>query len=242
MFLVNSERIHAHKAIISLKCEYFATMFKNDWKESEDNVVDLKQISTVAFKLILEYIYTGKLKAETEQDSLEVLELSKLYLLHDLEIMVAEKIKSSLTMLNVFAIMRSAQNIQLEYICLSCYKFLSLRFLSVFNGKNYLGMTYGAWDFILEKRKEERVVKPKVSSSDLDSDWAPFHHNREMTVFSALLEWAQNYSNDLKDKEVQELFSKIRLNMIAPKDLVGNVRRSNVYDINFLLDIVEKNM
>lgn len=233
LFLVGSERIHAHKAILASKCEYFAAMFQSGMKESRDKVIEIKECSG-AFKLLLEYIYTDELKAKTELDSLKALQLSELYLLKDLKKLIEDDIKSKLTFENVLEIMNSALDMKLCNVCQSCYELLYSKFDSFIEGKeiNLKIMTFDAWEYILEKR-------PYPSNVFLFVYQRPIP---EIKVFSALLDWTQEINNDLKDERVQSLFSKIRLDSICPNDLIGKVRRSNVYDVNMLMDKVEEVM
>lgn len=58
-FSIGLETIYAHRNILS-KCEYFKIMFKDGWKESTSKVIEIKEVDTITFKLILKYIYTGR--------------------------------------------------------------------------------------------------------------------------------------------------------------------------------------
>ena len=39
-FIASGKSIHAHKSILSLRCDYFRTMFSGDWQESRDGLVN----------------------------------------------------------------------------------------------------------------------------------------------------------------------------------------------------------
>lgn len=226
--MIGYERIPAHKAIISSKCEYFAAMLKNGWQESAGKIVRLNHVSSEEFKLIMQYIYTGEMTVKTVPTSLTVLELSKLYLLKDLQNLIESQFKANLSLDNVFIIIKSACEMKLESICKICYEFLNYN-LYLLPEEGYNELTYEAWEFILEARTE---IISSVIYIEVD----------EIHIFKNLLNWANTQNMDVQDERVQYLFSKIRFNMMNSIDLIGTVRRSNVYDINFLLDALEKKL
>lgn len=244
MFTIGEVQIPAHKAILVSKSEYFATMVKNEWKESTNNTVKIEHVNVEAFKSVLEYIYTGEMKASNEQVALEVFALSKQYLLNDLNMLIGNEIKSKISMVNVYSIMKMAHDMKIESICKFCYRFLSSNFNKVLEKDN--GMIYEAWKFILDNRVPKKKGETALFYENCSHYNGPFSNsdqnsnNMEKQIFDSLLKWARTHYSDMKDDKVQYLFSKIQLNLIASKDLVGSIRRSNIYDLNVLFDAIEK--
>merc|ERR1719259_468586 len=62
-FVVGSERIHAHRIILAARCLYFRALLFGGLKESQQqNEIVIKGVNSHAFKVLLRYAYTGKLK------------------------------------------------------------------------------------------------------------------------------------------------------------------------------------
>jgi hypothetical protein len=61
-FVVNNERIHAHRNILAARLPYFRTMFSSGMKEAqEENDIIVKDTSPMAFRALLLYLYTDEL-------------------------------------------------------------------------------------------------------------------------------------------------------------------------------------
>lgn len=115
-FKVEGERIPAHKAILATRCEYFSVMFDSPlMTASEDNAVELV-VPLKEFNIILEYLYTGSLKAEDEEEVLQILSLSQQYLLRSLSEKIEEKLEPKITLENAFKILKFSNALGLESI------------------------------------------------------------------------------------------------------------------------------
>ena len=69
VFLVDNERVPAHKAILASESEYFRGLLFGEMKEASMEEIPLLDIPLGAFKKVLQYAYTGKMNIE---ESLEV--------------------------------------------------------------------------------------------------------------------------------------------------------------------------
>ena len=54
-FIASGKSIHAHKFILSLRCEYFKTMFSGDWQESRDGLVNWFAVHSTPLILFMDY-------------------------------------------------------------------------------------------------------------------------------------------------------------------------------------------
>ena len=128
----NDERVHAIRGILIGKSEYFRTMFRNDMKESRENIIEIKDCSKELLLLFLEYIYTGSVDLGDDlENAVELYALSHRYLEDELsEIcvkVIKEKLngKTSVTLLEKVHIMGESvdvvKDICMKYV-LSNYK------------------------------------------------------------------------------------------------------------------------
>lgn len=61
-FVVNGERIQAHRCILAARSQYFATMFASSFREAQANApVHVKDTSAAAFRSLVKYLYTDEL-------------------------------------------------------------------------------------------------------------------------------------------------------------------------------------
>lgn len=64
-FIVNGEKITAHRLILASQSEYFKQLLFGVMKESKQDVIELKDVEDAGIlKLLMEYAYTGCLKLE----------------------------------------------------------------------------------------------------------------------------------------------------------------------------------
>lgn len=198
VFLVENEKIPAHKAIITSRCEYFATMMSSGLKESNQNEIQLS-VPLKAFKTILEYIYTGNFVTKTEEETLQAIELSKIYLLTHLQDSVEKLLEANISFENVFKTM------ELETVCENCFKFIDDNFTIIrSNGRNDSGIV-GICPQL--KTTKSSTKKSICSDQRIDRDfWNRIYFGNwilQRTVELDFVEWL--WSTGTKDsKSVRE--------------------------------------
>jgi hypothetical protein len=63
-FLVEQERVHAHRGILSARCEYFRLMFGVGFKEGDSADIHIEGTTSAAFKALLKYLYTDDMEVD----------------------------------------------------------------------------------------------------------------------------------------------------------------------------------
>jgi len=77
-FIVENTTFHAHKVVLSARCEYFSKLLYGGMRESsQSNPIILQEISPRSFLLILEFIYTNDLKDLSSMNVMEFCDLMK---------------------------------------------------------------------------------------------------------------------------------------------------------------------
>ena len=66
--LVESERFYAHRIILAARAEYFRALLYGGLRESihDNRIIEIKECKAAAFKILLFYIYTGKISLNKE--------------------------------------------------------------------------------------------------------------------------------------------------------------------------------
>ena len=64
MFVVDGERVPAHKLVLASQSEFFRVMLYGEMKEASQEEVVLSDVPLVPFKKLLQYAYTGVMQLE----------------------------------------------------------------------------------------------------------------------------------------------------------------------------------
>jgi len=83
-FLIQNERIKAHKLILSTRSKYFERMFDLPLQESEANEIIVPDIKPTVFKAMLEHLYSGLPPRNLADVSLELLTVADKYGMEEL--------------------------------------------------------------------------------------------------------------------------------------------------------------
>ncbi|BBI30279.1 BTB/POZ domain-containing protein [Acanthamoeba castellanii medusavirus] len=86
VFDVAGEEVHAHRAILSARCETFRAMFTGGMVESGASAgpIPVADCAPRAFRALLHYLYTDAIAAKDITELMELLELADRYLLEGL--------------------------------------------------------------------------------------------------------------------------------------------------------------
>jgi len=129
-FIVQGQRIHAHKAILVAQCEHFRAMFTGGrFAESSQNEIEIPQWSHTAFLAMLEWLYTGHTPRELSAAHLtEVLGLADHYTLDGLKHVCENVLVHSVEIDNACALLRHADQFMAHELKRYCLAFILKNF------------------------------------------------------------------------------------------------------------------
>jgi len=78
-FVVQGERIMAHKGVLSTRSDYFSNMFRSDVKENTTNEVLVPDVKPKVFKAMLEFLYSGLPPKNLSDVALDLLVIADKY-------------------------------------------------------------------------------------------------------------------------------------------------------------------
>lgn len=123
-FTVEDQPIYAHRAILAQRCEHFAAMFRNGWKENAERaVIPIPDISRAVFLLLLEYIYTDSVKVELEH-AVELYIAADLYQLERLRDMCCTVVRRNLNAENAGPLLQSASEVHCHVLKEACMTYI----------------------------------------------------------------------------------------------------------------------
>jgi len=123
--VVEGVKFPAHKIILAARSDYFRALLFGGMRESSQAEIVLNGATTAAFKVLLKYVYTGRLVlAELKEDViLDVLGLCHQWGFEDLEGSICQYLHSALHVGNVCAILDTALTFGLTSLVNTCCVF-----------------------------------------------------------------------------------------------------------------------
>lgn len=204
-FVVEGERIHAHRVILAARCEYFRAMLYDGLKDSSEAEIQLEGTNALAFRTLLRYIYTGRVEVSAfeVEELLAILRLAHEYRVVTIQRPIVDHLKKNLDINNVFTILRTS-TLLFNDLTESCMQIVDQNASKVLASRNFLTLHQKAIVDILSR----------------DSFYAP-----EKDIFKAICQWirAQPSTEGITTEElVASFISKkcLRLDLIHSEDLL----------------------
>ena len=94
---VGDKRLPVHKAILCINSPYFRNMLTAETSDKYKDEIELKDVDIVGVKLVLSYMYSGKLDLTTNDNAHKVISVANYFLMDSL------KNKCSEVLLNAIA-------------------------------------------------------------------------------------------------------------------------------------------
>lgn len=215
-----SQGIPAHKLILAARSEYFRVQFYHGFSEEtgkELHVLDVP--SRISFELLLRYIYTGQLSFPTTQEDivLDILSLSHKYMLNDLQDAISSYLRDSLSIANAIRLYEISSLYQLSASTRDCLSFMDKNATDVMKHESFYQCSASSIKEIINR----------------DSFCAP-----EVEIFKAVQEWIK-HNPSVKDEEIDDIRSCVRLDLLSVEDMLTVVRPSNLYDRDRILDAIQ---
>jgi len=151
VFLLDGDRIHAHKAILAARCEHFAAMFRSGMRESIENEIRIENFSKEAFLLLLEYLYTDSALIGIEY-SVELYVISDLYQLERLGDMCVAVVKRGLNCENAPPILQTTEDARCDILKDICMEFMVANFEKISKSDSIQALSHSLLLEILKSR------------------------------------------------------------------------------------------
>lgn len=214
-FIVENEKLPAHRVILAARSEYFRALLYGGLSESTQNEIHLK-IPLKAFKALLKYIYSGNMSLAQmkEENILDTLGLANQYGFTDLEIAISDYLRQVLSLNNVCAILDAAKLFALEGLTSVCHYFLDRNAEAILQHETFKSLSQDAICSLLSR----------------DSFFAP-----EVQIFQAVHDWC-NFNSE--GGNIEAVVSKVRFSLMTLEQLLHVVRPSGILDPDHLLDAI----
>ncbi|XP_061571831.1 RCC1 and BTB domain-containing protein 1 isoform X2 [Cololabis saira] len=122
MFSVDGKCIHVHKAVLKIRCEHFRSMFRSQWTEDQQEVIEISQFSYPVYRSFLQFLYTDTVDLPPE-DAIGLLDLATSYCENRLKRLCQHIIKRGITVENAFILLSAAIRYDAEDLEDFCFRF-----------------------------------------------------------------------------------------------------------------------
>lgn len=198
---VGGRDIHTHRAVLSSCSAYFLAMFTNDMRESEQNVIEMKDINPTILASLVEFAYTGEIGINVDNVQ-EVLSAASLLQIRQVQDVCCSFLKQQLDANNCLGIKNFAEANGCQQLSDIIDNFARRNFPDVASGGEFLTSSW------------ENIAK-LISSIDLNV-------KREEDVYISVMEWVKQ-DPDERAQRLPELMDHIRLPMMGVEFLMKEV-------------------
>ncbi|XP_066602241.1 BTB/POZ domain-containing protein 9 isoform X2 [Prorops nasuta] len=194
--VITGHRLRSHKLILAARSHYFRALLFGGLKESTQEEIELKGTNLPAFKVLLNYIYTGRmcLVKQREEMILDILGLVHQFGFTELESAISDYLKEIINIKNVCFIFDAARLYKLEFLLKVCHEYMDIHAPNIIQHESFLQLSDGALIDLISK----------------NSFFAP-----EIDIFLAIQQWVKA-NPEMDPKEVLRL-----LNIVRPTGLVS---------------------
>ncbi|KAK7114440.1 hypothetical protein V1264_000499 [Littorina saxatilis] len=197
----DGQEIKVHKAAMAACSDYFRVMLTGNMKESREQFVELKGVTSEGLKVVVDFVYTGML-ALTVENVEEVLSAAT-----HLQVSVAVELCSkyleiSITVDNCVDILNLAELYSLASMSSRARQFILDKFEVVADSEQYFKLT-------------ARQMACMLAENSL-------RVNSEYRLFELVLRWIKN-DREGRQPFVADLMSNVRLPLLSGEELVEKV-------------------
>ncbi|XP_050435258.1 BTB/POZ domain-containing protein 9-like isoform X2 [Adelges cooleyi] len=206
--VVDNEEFDAHRVVLASRSEYFSKLLFGEHIESRETKVPIKEGSATSVKVLLKYIYSGRINLSDLESNvvLELLILSNVYQFSNLQFSLTEYLLSNTDVHNVSTLLAVALYYQIKELEIGSLNFIDFYVLDVLQSEDSLSLTTEAFQLILSR----------------DTAYA-----NELDIFHAVCRWIKKNQDQLQPDDKTNILSAVRYQLMDEEEL-SEVRRSEL--------------
>ncbi|XP_037049998.1 BTB/POZ domain-containing protein 9-like isoform X2 [Bradysia coprophila] len=225
-FIINNDRIPAHKCILTARNAYFQSLFFGAFSDPIRNVFNLNEsLETyqiidnpmATFKNLLKFLYTGRLSLDKlwYTGVLELFRLADAFCVDDLKSFIPTYLANKLSLDNWCTTLRTASFFDLTLLKTAVLIFIFQNVVEVLHQADFKVISQTDLCFLLEH----------------GAFWAP-----EVEMFESILGWYE-YN---QDADIETIISHIRFPTIGDRNIQATINQFSIENVDHLLDVIRK--
>ncbi|XP_075261820.1 uncharacterized protein LOC142353456 isoform X2 [Convolutriloba macropyga] len=203
---VGQLKIPAHKVVLSSSSRYFCAMFTGPCAESDQNVVELLDVTEGAITLLIDYIYMGRIEIKTSNVQ-SLLQAASMFQLTDVVNACCKFLADQLHPSNCLGINEFADIHTCDELKSSSNNFIEEHYTAVSQEEEFCHLSYQRLECLLAS--ENIQVKSEVE------------------VYNSLMRWVK-YDLESRKALLPLLLNKVKLAMLNVTFLVDVVERDEL--------------
>ncbi len=205
------QTIPAHKNVLTVSTPYFEAMFTGQFEEKNAHVVEVKGVSFVGLKNVVDYIYTAKIKINAKNIE-DILPAAHLLQMEDMVKECKKWMSEKITKTNCFTFLRLAEKYNIETVETAIIEFVLKNFRAVSETKGFADIS-------------KEALCRYLSSDFLKTEM------EEYTVYKAAKKWITK--NKITDNAIVfDIMKNVRFALIPPITLSEQVTADDMIDDN----------
>lgn len=217
--ILGKERIPGHKVILGSGSQYFRALLFGGLKESHEKEVEIKDVESIeSFKLLLCYLYTGRMSLSSLKEDviLDILGLTHKFGFQNLEDSIVFYLRHILSISNVCLLYDASLLYGLTPLAKECLSYVDKNALDVMHHESFYQLSPSSLKEMIER----------------DSFCA-----QEIDIFKSVKGWIQR--NPDEKESIQDILSCVRLPLMELEELMEVVRPCDFVSANAILDAVK---
>jgi len=205
----DGKEFKAHRNVLSAASPFFAKLLQSDMKEKKEGVARFEEISAPILEGVLEFVYTGSVEINDEQNAKDLIIAADYLLLECLKAFSVRFLEQRLTNSNCISTFYFAEKYKCAELVSNSREFVHDNFASVAGLDEFLNL-------------EAKEVESWLSSDEICVA-------AEEDVFKIIQKWVEQNKNDRK-VEFEKLFRHVRLVLVSRDFLLDVVTNELVRD------------
>ncbi|XP_050426645.1 BTB/POZ domain-containing protein 9-like [Adelges cooleyi] len=219
VLVVDGERLPAHRMILASRSDFFRVSFYGNFKENNDLEVTISEAPVTLFKILLKYIYTGRINLSDLEgrEVFELLRISDFFVVSNLKLSLHEYLQRSINVRNVCSFFAIARHYPYKELEVKSLNFIGNIALHVLRKKDFLSLSSNDLQEILNS----------------DSFYA-----NEFVIFRAVCRWIKKNENKLDHDTKVKVLSAVRYSLMSA-DEMSKARKLKLVNSNIISEAIQ---
>ncbi|XP_050426587.1 uncharacterized protein LOC126836909 [Adelges cooleyi] len=219
ILVVDGERLPAHRSVLASRCEYFRASFSGKFKKTNDVEVTITDAPLTLFKILLEYIYTGRINLSGIEDGdiFELVRLSDFFDISNLNLSLHKCLQKNITVQNVCSFLELARNYQYKDLVDESLNLIDENAFDVLQSEEFLSLSPDDLQEIFHR----------------DTFYAD-----ELFIFRAACRWIKKNQNELDRGTKINVLSAVRHELMSVEELV-EAKQSQLVSLDIISDAIK---